>query len=659
MILLSTNLAAAQADAPSEEKRFLLRPKAIDVTFPTVIDGGCFASATVTWKAPLGKLSAKLDKGVVERYDVTCTSVNGLETASTSTDTTSALVGPLATDDEFICTVTTIGPSDITLGSAASDPFVTTLPDNCLPAPIENTAIVLTGQIVLNVGDGACELLSPEDLDAISNAFCATLEAQITSVPPNQVDCEAISVCIPGSAGRRRLLSMRELLQTSDDTVEINYTLVVIATDDEEESAALAEVETVSEEQTTDPETFYEETLGELETIIPNAVIDTVTTDPIQVVPATISIFTQPVAGQPQQRIVTWTAVTGSLPTLSYLVRCESIPFDSSASREVSVSSSTTSVVIGAGGTGSTAPLTLGKTYSCSVAASNAAGLGPFASSAPFEVISPSSPPSPPPPSPPLPSPPPPPPSPPPPPMTVDSFVVSTILPYTATPPDGEWYISIETPGGGVTQLTTSAPTSDLGTYALELSTGDSNADSARARVAYSAGLFGGMTFADFIEDLNTVTFTMYKEDTGLSCQNDQASPAVKFVVFNTETSGFTTIVFEPYRAPPFNGAAVTKDTWLTLSAGKDTGSDSCTSGNGWWATKLGQDEVCSPSSLLNALDTEFPELKYGEAKVFSVALELGAANKCVTGYVQTLRVASGVWDYTWTFNPATDSISD
>lgn len=110
----------------AEEKRFLLRPKAIDVTFPTVIDGGCFASATVTWKAPLGKLSAKLDKGVVERYDVTCTSVNGLETASTSTDTTSALVGPLATDDEFICTVTTIGPSDITLGSAASDPFVTT-----------------------------------------------------------------------------------------------------------------------------------------------------------------------------------------------------------------------------------------------------------------------------------------------------------------------------------------------------------------------------------------------------------------------------------------------------------------------------------------------------------------------------------------------------
>lgn len=386
MILLSTNFAAAQADAPSEEKRFLLRPKAIDVTFPTVIDGSCFASATVTWKTPLGKLSAKLDKGVVERYDVTCTSVNGLETASTSTDTTSALVGPLATDDEFICTVSTIGPSDITLGSAASDPFVTTLPDNCLPAPIENTAIVLTGQIVLNVGDGACELLSPEDLDAISNAFCATLEAQITSVPPNQVDCEAISVCIPGSAGRRRLLSMRELLQTSDDTVEINYTLVVIATDGEEESAALAEVETVSEEQTTDPETFYEETLGELETIIPNAVIDTVTTDPIQVVPATISVFTQPVAGQPQQRIVTWTAVTGSLPTLSYLVRCESIPFDSSASREVSVSSSTTSVVIGAGGTGSTAPLTLGKTYSCAVAASNAAGLGPFASSAPFEV---------------------------------------------------------------------------------------------------------------------------------------------------------------------------------------------------------------------------------------------------------------------------------
>ncbi len=275
----------------------------------------------------------------------------------------------------------------------------------------------------------------------------------------------------------------------------------------------------------------------------------------------------------------------------------------------------------------------------------------------------PPNPPSPPPPSPPPPSPPPsppppspPPPSPPPPPQTVNSFTVKSILPFTSTPPDGEWF-NVGTIGTASIYLTNNAPGgSPLGvTYALQLNTLCSTADSTGAKVQYSAGLFGGMTFAEFMTTLNTVEFALYTKSTGLVCQNPFTSPMVKFVVYNAVTKAYTTVVFEPHVSPPFNGLPVTKDTWLTISAGKDSGTSFCappsSSPHGWWATRTTGDVRCSPLALFNYLNNSEPALKWGEAKIYTVAVELGTSNQGITGYVQNLRVSSGIWDYAWSFN--------
>ncbi len=234
---------------------------------------------------------------------------------------------------------------------------------------------------------------------------------------------------------------------------------------------------------------------------------------------------------------------------------------------------------------------------------------------------------------------------------TVQSFAVDTLPAYDPTStPAGQWVISPDTQGDGIVRLTSSAPASPLGTNALQLIT-DLTGDSARAKAFYPTGLFEGISFADFINGLNEVTFTMYKKSTGLACENQQASPSVKFEVLNAATNAYSTIVFEPYKSSAFNGAPVTKDTWLTLSAGKNSGTVSCTSGSGWWSTKLGQTKTCAPVSLLAALDAAYPALAYGDAKIVSVAVELGGNNNCVEGYVQTLRVSSNSWDFSWAFN--------
>ena len=145
---------------------------------------------------------------------------------------------------------------------------------------------------------------------------------------------------------------------------------------------------------------------------------------------------------------------------------------------------------------------------------------------------------------------------------------------------------------------------------------------------------------------------TIYKKDTDpVVCPNKCNAPTVKFVVVNAATGAFSTIVMEPHLSS-FNGGAVPKDTWLTLNVGKDTGSSNCTRGVGWWATKSGQNIRCAPAALLNQLTIDYPLLKFSEAKIRSVAIEMGTYNAGVTGYVQTLRVSSSIWDYTWVFNP-------
>ncbi|KAG7674191.1 hypothetical protein NADE_009226 [Nannochloris sp. 'desiccata'] len=92
------------------------------------------------------------------------------------------------------------------------------------------------------------------------------------------------------------------------------------------------------------------------------------------------NVQTFPVSEQALLRLVTWTATAD---VLSYTVRCQTSPGDSAAARETTASASTLQATIG---TGSTQPLVPGKVYICSVAASNAAGLGLFAPSTPFEV---------------------------------------------------------------------------------------------------------------------------------------------------------------------------------------------------------------------------------------------------------------------------------
>lgn len=93
--------------------------------------------------------------------------------------------------------------------------------------------------------------------------------------------------------------------------------------------------------------------------------------------PAPTGVTTAPVAGKPYQRLVSWTAGDGSdaAGVTQFAVNCVSDPFVAQYQRFELVDYPTTSVVVGAGTNGDSAPLVAGVTYICFVGAINAASL--------------------------------------------------------------------------------------------------------------------------------------------------------------------------------------------------------------------------------------------------------------------------------------------
>jgi hypothetical protein len=241
--------------------------------------------------------------------------------------------------------------------------------------------------------------------------------------------------------------------------------------------------------------------------------------------------------------------------------------------------------------------------------------------------------------------------------FTVPKAIVPNFI-IDAYGESGEWFTEIRATG---TSQIISSPVPDGPSSSVRLTTTcDSATDIAGIKVVYNPSIFEGMLLKDFLASFSTMSYKYYKVDNSAECAGSsaQASPSIKFEAFSSGafaagTTSYTTFVWEPYRSPALNGAPPPTDSWQTETIEKTTGSATFTPNGGWRSTRnFGQTGLASLQqweAFLTSDGTNSP-LFIQDAIVFSISVEIGSNNLGLLSYVNDIRVASGAYDWTFTF---------
>ncbi|MGH9302673.1 MAG: hypothetical protein ACRD0E_12435, partial [Acidimicrobiales bacterium] len=177
---------------------------------------------------------------------------------------------------------------------------------------------------------------------------------------------------------------------------------------------------------------------------------------------------------------------------------------------------------------------------------------------------------------------------------------------------------------GGTETFVNGPATPPLGTGSLQLST-PAIADKA---------FFGNANLAKTpISDLSAMSYSTYVSS---APAGNVALPSYQVPAEANGTTGFTTLVYEPYNQ---HGASIVNNTWQTW--------DALNGGNGlWWSTHArgtllgGPSHLYKWSDIVNALP---------DATILSIGANLGSHNAGVTASVDAFSV--GVSGRTTTYN--------
>lgn len=266
--------------------------------------------------------------------------------------------------------------------------------------------------------------------------------------------------------------------------------------------------------------------------------------------------------------------------------------------------------------------------------------------------------------------------------------------PGTSQPvPDGEWGVSFARPGAtaAVVDLTSQVPAARrrLSTYeaglladppghtsAVRIAINGSSSAKVDVSIAFSAGLFEGMKFADFAK-VATLQYDWFKSPKSADGVTAPAAPAptLKFEVASlaacapdattgacTGTNYWTTFIYEPYQNPTMNTPQT--GVWKTEAITAASGSTAAItlagqSQGGWWQTAIGpvtsppQKGVSGPLRSLQTWGAHFEAtqpLLMSDAVITKVIVGMGSGNPNQLGYVQGVRLTAGAYDWSWDF---------
>ena len=341
------------------------------------------------------------------------------------------------------------------------------------------------------------------------------------------------------------------------------------------------------------------------------------------------------------QRVVTWSPPSAEpTPTSSYLVTCTSVSSENTV--EVAADGDL-QATIGNGEPGSNnPPLKPDESYTCVVVAKSSAGSSPSSTpSAPFVGGD-------------LP--------------TTGVFTVpKELVPERGLydlGENGQWHTGIyckdcAADEEGVSEIITS-PVSTPPTSVVKLETSCSNKDVVGIRGTFLPSVFSGMLFKDFLDGFNEISYKFYRQILACAGNYPKAAPAFKLTVYSSnakdksETS-YTQLVWEPYAAPPLDGASPPTDSWETVTIQKSSGSqDGFTSNGGWMSTgDFGQGNKQDNRASLQYWETYLNANRptfMSDAVVYQVAIELGSSNPGLQTYVNDPSISSGPYSWKFTF---------
>ena len=250
---------------------------------------------------------------------------------------------------------------------------------------------------------------------------------------------------------------------------------------------------------------------------------------------------------------------------------------------------------------------------------------------------------------------------------TTASFEVDVLLDDCAGARFLDW-CKLDERENGVTRITSNVPMGGPDS-ALETTTTCDNADKASGFGVFApVGLFNGITFEEFVENLDTLGYELFKSrDTGCTLGNEESAPRLEIVVNGPvgQERRTTSFTLEPTYTVEFNNGPVTNNEWIEISSGPDDGtvSSDCTSDEtgslGFYTTGFSSvfgftgfflDFRCSLSSWIETLKNEGFSSFVEEGTIVGLTFSLGSFNAGVEGYVNGLHVKTDVFDWTWTF---------
>jgi hypothetical protein len=218
---------------------------------------------------------------------------------------------------------------------------------------------------------------------------------------------------------------------------------------------------------------------------------------------------------------------------------------------------------------------------------------------------------------------------------------ITQLLPSSATPVAGSWYLSDVRTGGtaSIVSLTGLGGNLESGqplpTGAVKLTTDMTNA--AKAEV----GTFGDFGLASTALNDMVIGYNYYRQN--LSGGSTFAAPSIKLQIYAAGGTGdnFGSLVYEPY----WNGS-VASNIWQSVSINSSTGAGGDSTGGWWWdggfniANGAGGPPIRSLSEWVTAFQAS-DATDFANAHIVALSMGVGTYNQGQIDYFDNLSIRS------------------